>query len=312
VKPGVSIIICAHNAEERIGGLLNKVSSQAKGLSEEIGFEMVVVDSASTDNTLKIVESALKNCLFPVKNIKIEQKGKVKALNIALKSADGDILAIIDDDISPCDDWLKNIIRAFSLYDADVVGGRIIASWTDGPAPSWFTPAVAAFTPVHDMGPGTLTYNPPFSSPVGANFAARRTVFEMIGPFDQALGHVGPRPFGAEESEFSFRAVQSGFRVIYSGSAAVSHPFSRDLWHPAAMLRRAFYHGIGMARFMKTHGLAVMENPWLRTWFFAGRGKYSDSSAAHKPPEGRNALYYLMKTLLYAGYAYGCLKGKTG
>ena len=300
MKPGVSVIICAQNAEGPVGALLENLSRQAKGLSEGAAIEVIVADSASSDGTAQKAEEAGKGCAFPVKVIRIETPGKSKALNAALKAATGGILAFLDDDVWPCDNWLKNLIRAFSESDADILGGGISAEWTDCSAPSWFTPAVAAFSPVHDLSGGIRAYDPPFSSPVGANFAVRRAVFDKIGPFDEKLGHIGKTPYGAEESELAFRAARSGFHAVYDPDVAVVHPFSRSCWNPASMLRRAFYQGMGMARFLNLHGLAIKGNPWLSARFKKG-------TAENSPPAGRNALYFALKTQLYAGYLYGCV-----
>lgn len=299
VRPGVSIIICAQNAEGTVGALLENLSRQVKGLSEGTSIEVIVADSASSDRTAQKALEAGKGCPFPVKVIRIESPGKSKALNAALNAARGDVLAFLDDDVWPCDNWMKNLIRAFSESEADILGGRISAEWTGLPAPSWFSPAVAAFSPVHDLG-GKRAYDPPFSSPVGANFAVRRAVFDGIGPFDERLGHVGKTPYGAEESELAFRASRAGFSVAYDPDVAVVHPFSRSSWNAASMLRRAFYQGVGMARFMSLHGLALKGNPWLSARFKKG-------TAGNPPPAGRNSLYFLLKTSLYAGYLYGCL-----
>lgn len=296
----VSVIICAQNAQGQVGALLENLSGQAAGLANAPEKEVLVADSASWDGTGKAAREAGSGCPFPVKVIRIETPGKSRALNAALNAAQGDMLAFLDDDVIPAKNWLENLIRAFSRPDTDMVGGRITAKWAGVPAPSWFTPAVAAFTPVHDLGGEIRAYDPPFSSPVGANFAVRRAVFDKIGPFDEKLGHIGKKPYGAEENELAFRAAMAGFSVVYDPYVAVVHPFSRPSWNPASMLRRAFYQGKGMARFLNLHGLAVGGNPWIAA-------RFKKRTEGNPPPAGRNALYFALKTQLYAGYAYGCI-----
>jgi len=106
-----SVIIPAFNAGETIRKCLESVFN-----SDFKDFEVIVVDDASTDDTLKIAQE------FPAKIIKIKhQRGKSyarntgasHARNIGEKKAECDILVFIDSDIVIGKDTLGKIVTIF-------------------------------------------------------------------------------------------------------------------------------------------------------------------------------------------------------
>lgn len=88
----ISVIMSVHNAEAYLKEAVESILSQTFK-----DFEFIVVDDASSDNSLKILES------YPeIKIIKnTENLGLTKSLNIALRQAKGEYIARMDaDDIS--------------------------------------------------------------------------------------------------------------------------------------------------------------------------------------------------------------------
>lgn len=315
MRPAATIIICARNAGERIGALVETIALQVREVALPV--EIIVADSESSDGTARKAIAAGRGAGLDLSVAVLSSPGKVRALNEAVKTARGGILIFLDDDVRPQKNWLKNIISVFD-QGCGLAGGKISAEWTDGPPPPWFTPAVASFTPVHGAVAEVFAYDPPFSSPVGANFAVKREIFEKTGLFSENLGHVGALPYGAEESELAFRAARAGFGAVYTGVAEVLHPFSRKTWTRAYLMRRAFYQGAGIARFLRGHGAAFSGNPWigaLRAKFTPEKALRGNDLAARQKRlaksknslSGRGPFYFCLKTLLYAGYAYGCV-----
>jgi hypothetical protein len=62
-------------------------------------------------------------------------------------------------------------------------------------------------------------------NPIGANMSFRRTVLVDAGGFSSALGRVGTKPLGCEETELSIRAtaLYRGSEVRYTPAAVVHH-----------------------------------------------------------------------------------------
>lgn len=92
LKPLVSIIIPAFNAETFITAALDSIWAQTY-----TKYEVIVVDDGSTDTTAKILKN-YKKIIF----LQQENKGISSARNLALKYAQGEVIAFLDAD----DVWL--------------------------------------------------------------------------------------------------------------------------------------------------------------------------------------------------------------
>lgn len=102
-QPKISILILTKNADKNIKESLEKVFSQ----DFSYGFEVIIVDSGSTDNTLKIVRQ------YPVKlyQIKPEEFSHSGTRNYIASLAHGNYLVFLVGDASPIDDrWLKCLV----------------------------------------------------------------------------------------------------------------------------------------------------------------------------------------------------------
>jgi poly-beta-1,6-N-acetyl-D-glucosamine synthase len=119
-RPKVSIIIPTYNEAEIIGYKLENICKI--NYSKDI-FEIIAVDSNSTDSTVRIIRD------FSEKqgNIKInliietERKGKSHALNCALRACNGEIIIISDADCF----WPSDILEKALPYLADPSVGAI-------------------------------------------------------------------------------------------------------------------------------------------------------------------------------------------
>ena len=114
----VSIIIPMYNAEKTIFKCLESVVYQLS-ISE---FEVVIVDDGSNDNSAKIVESYIASNNFDITLIKQVNKGVSCARNLAIKTANYNLIALIDSD----DIWLPNKLNhqleAMQKYNLDFIG----------------------------------------------------------------------------------------------------------------------------------------------------------------------------------------------
>ena len=111
-KPDVTIIIPAHNEEEGIADVINGV----KGLNT--GYEILVVDDGSTDNTYKLAtDTGVKVIRHPY------NKGYGAALKTGIRNAEADIVLFMDADGQHKPSAIEKLIRHIGEYDM-VVGAR--------------------------------------------------------------------------------------------------------------------------------------------------------------------------------------------
>jgi glucosyl-dolichyl phosphate glucuronosyltransferase len=200
-------------------------------------FEVLIIDNNSRDHTSAVVAEFATARPAP-RYILESQQGLDRARNRALREARGEIIVFGDDDILVQPDWLAQIavplLADGVAHRIGAVGGEVIPVFPDG-LPDWVREwhAPLAFRP--DAGPLE-----PRQSPMGANLAFPRWIFEELGPFHTALDRAAGNYFSGGDSEMIRRVRGAGYEVWFAPGAAVKHqmPASRTTFRYAA--RHAF------------------------------------------------------------------------
>jgi glycosyltransferase involved in cell wall biosynthesis len=203
-------------------------------------FEILVIDNNSRDDTAQVVAEFAAARPAP-RHLLERQQGLDYARNRALAEAQGEILLFGDDDILPEPDWITRMIAPFATENGrriGAVGGEVIPVFPDGLPPwvaEWHGPL--AFRP--DAGPLG-----PRQSPMGANLAFPRFVFEQLGPFHAGLDRAAGNYFSGGDSEMIRRVRAAQLEVWFAPLGAVRHqmPASRTT------LRYATRHAFDSAR----------------------------------------------------------------
>ena len=89
----VSVIVPVYNASEYIGNTLNSIINQ-----DFDGYEIIVIDDGSTDDSLDIINMTLENIEIPHEIIHQENAGVSVARNVGIEASKGDYLVFIDAD----------------------------------------------------------------------------------------------------------------------------------------------------------------------------------------------------------------------
>ncbi len=107
--PYLSVIIPTYNEEERIGGTLEKITAYLS--RQNYPYEIIIVDDASSDKTVKIIEDSGEKIVLLINK---RRKGKGYSVRQGVLSATGDFVLFSDADLStPIEEsekllfWLK-------------------------------------------------------------------------------------------------------------------------------------------------------------------------------------------------------------
>lgn len=218
------------------------------------GWKLVAVDNGSTDDTGLILQSYCDR--LPLTILSESRAGKNRALNLALKQAEGDFYIFCDDDVVVAPDWLvKWREAADSNLEFDLFGGATDPLWPYDP-PAWVLEEVdlgIVFAINEHMREGPCDAIAMF----GTNMAIRASVFAQGLRFNENIGPSSARmyPMGSE-TELARRLADRGYRCWFSENARVKHIIRADQMRHKAMLARAYRWGRGQAYMRLPHHYA--------------------------------------------------------
>ena len=196
--------------------------------------EVVVVDQ-SPDRTAEPVVSAAKR-LPKVTYLHDRGIGLGHGQNLAVRTADQPVVAVLDDDCVADPRWLACVHARLEGDGVDLVGGRVL------PLPDRRSDVV----PVSSRTSGdTQVFDRravPWALGSGNNFALRREWFERVGGCDERLGPGAPGRGGLDMDLF-YRLLRAGARGLYDPELVVYH----EQKSVEDRLARRVPYGFGMA-----------------------------------------------------------------
>lgn len=222
-----SVIVCTYNRARNLPACLGRLEVQ--DTPEGLGWEVLVVDNNSTDDTHEVVAALSRRGPVPVRYCFEAAQGLNNARNRGIKESTSRFFAFIDDDILVAPGWLRAIARALADNDADAVGGRIYLQ-DHANLPGWVraNPEMLGFLGFRDLGDEPLWMDGKSSAPFGGNMAFHRRVVERVGLFDPRYGRKGSGEergglFKGAETEYFYRLGEAGARMLYAPDAVVYH-----------------------------------------------------------------------------------------
>jgi succinoglycan biosynthesis protein ExoM len=168
------------------------------------------------------------------------------ARNHALRLAQGNYIAIIDDDEFPGQEWLTTMYRALQVFEVDGCLGPVHPFFEQEP-PAWLLKSRFCERPVHRTG--TLLH---WSQTRTGNVLIKKEVFDKRGlSFDCKL------KTGGSDHEFFKQAIAAGCRFIAVAEAPVYEIVPPERWTRRYYLKRALVNGFNANRnsLSETHGL---------------------------------------------------------
>jgi GT2 family glycosyltransferase len=214
----VSVIVLNFNGENIIGQCLDHLLAQTYP-----EFEIIVVDNASSDGSLAILEGYLTSG-----KVSVVRSGKNLGVpggrNLGLLYAQGEVVAFMDNDGYASPTWVENALRA--LESDDRIGA--VASLVFFNKKKIILNGAGGTINLRGYG-GDLCFNTPYEFaklphevlyPMGCGMVIRKSVMDKIGPLDAALFNY------FDDVELGIRVWKSGFRVLLAPDAWVNHDFS--------------------------------------------------------------------------------------
>jgi glycosyltransferase involved in cell wall biosynthesis len=199
VPSKASVIVRCYNERDHIGKLLHGLFEQTYD-----DFEIILVDSGSTDGTLEIAQ---QHPIEEVVHIPPEKFSFGRALNYGCEAARGKYCVFISAHCYPKRvDWLKCLLEKFEDDDVAMVYGK-----QRGGGPTKFSERqiFKRWFPDEDID-YQLT---PFAN--NANAAIRRELWGEY-PYDEQLT-------GLEDLDWGKRVKEDGYEISYASEAEIIH-----------------------------------------------------------------------------------------
>lgn len=212
--PDISIIILTYNSAHFIENLLSSLKDFAKNT------EIIVVDNASADETLKI---ASKFDFVKITNAG-ENLGFSKGINSGAKKASGKYLLFINPDTVFKKGNLSEMVKIFEENEkAGVVGGKMITQTgvSEKSAGRFFNFVETIFIILGLDEKVGVRFSPEKETKVdfvsGGFMMIRADLFRKLNGFDEKFFMY------VEDMELCFRAKKEGYDTYFTPDAEVSH-----------------------------------------------------------------------------------------
>jgi len=235
---GVTVIICCYNSAARLPETLRHLVAQQ--VPPSIAWELLmVVDRATKDDTVKIIESFQSQFAPGQLRLVYEPRRGLGAARInGAQEARYEFLSFVDDDNWVPRDWVEIIYRTFTrLPEATAFGGHGDAVFERAPGPAWFNEFAVAYAVGSQYPAGGEITNEPTSLLWGASLSIRRSSFrallargfefictEKLG--DKLYALVRARP--CEDTELCFGLRAMGGRFFYVPELTYQHFMAAD------------------------------------------------------------------------------------
>lgn len=229
-------------------------------------YEIVVIDSASTDETQDVLRSLSLRWGERLRWDRTDQLGLSLARNRGLELARGEIVAFMDADAVAGPGWLDALLRVFADHPkAGVVGGAVCVLW-DHPKPAWWRDCLdEVFNSYNPSNARVRLQYPKF--PYGTNMAVRARAARDVGGFALSLGRQGRALMAGEDGELCLRLEHLGWEIWFSPApdSVVHHRTKPERMSRRYILRRAIRHGRSQRQIERMHGVMSGIYPsWTR------------------------------------------------
>jgi hypothetical protein len=276
-----SLIVCTRNRASQLRDFLERISLLQDPPG---GWELILVDNASTDATAAMIKAFATRVSFPVRYVQAPVPGLARARNVGLAHAQGRIIAFTDDDCYPRPDYLRVLVEIFDEHRVGFIGGRVVLH-----DPTDARICVKDVEHAFEIAPYTFV---PAGAIHGANMAVLREVVASIGGFDPRLG-AGTVCVAGEDIEYVARAAWAGWSGRYDPRAVVAHHHGRKPGADAERQRRGYDYGRGAyyAKFLLDRRA---RGTYLRSWYQRTRWGFRTARLARLRRELAGAAGYLI------------------
>ncbi|MGY6528807.1 MAG: hormogonium polysaccharide biosynthesis glycosyltransferase HpsE [Cyanobacterium sp.] len=261
-----TVAIRAYNAEKTLPDVLNKLKQQIN--TENIDWEIIVIDNNSIDNTAKIIKEYQSEWdkIYPLKYFFEPIQGASTARKRAINEAQGTFVGFLDDDNIPELNWVEEAVNFAKKYPNVGAYGGVIKPDFEIEPPKDFS-KIAVYLAIIDRGKKEFCYNdhkqkvlPPGAGIIISKKAWSEAVPErlfLLGPNGKSLLTKG------EDIEILSYIQNAGWEVWYVPQIVTYHKI------PAWRLERNYLISLAWGSGLTRHHIRMIRlKPYQRPFAF--------------------------------------------
>lgn len=213
--PSVSVVIPVFNKAE-----LTLQCLRALRDSDEVPFEIIVVDNGSTDSTQHDIQGSTE--FLDIKYIRNEVNANFSgACNQGAAEATGDIIVFLNNDTIPFKDWLSPLVKELLNPEVAVVGSKLIFpdNTIQHAGVAFMRETRFPYHPYSRMSADMpeVNHRRELQVVTGACLAIRKKDFFQFGQFNPEYKN------GGEDIELCLKARHAGRKVVYQPASVLIH-----------------------------------------------------------------------------------------
>lgn len=203
----VSIVIPNWNGSKRLKRNLPKVLEAAQKGSVK---EVIVVDDASVDDSARVLKENFSDINLIQKD---KNSGFSTTVNLGVEKAGGDLVLLLNNDVSPKEDFLEALLPHFKNPKVFSVGCNsgglwVVAYFKDGYF--WHSQASVKEEDVIE------THRTLWAS--GGSGIFKKSIWQELSGLDELFN-----PFYEEDADLGYRATKRGYLNLWEPKSVVEH-----------------------------------------------------------------------------------------
>ena len=243
----ISVCVCSYKRPELLRRTL--ASLKAQQTDDRFTYSIVVADNDESESGRQVVKDAQGSCSVPILYCVEPRRSISFARNLALKHAQGDLIAFIDDDEQAEPDWL---LRLFETLEASRTAGVLgpVRPVFDSRPPEWLIKGRFCERPEHPTG-----FVMPWSECRTGNVLFRKSILSgTAAPFLPEFGAAGG------DVNFFCRMMQNGHSFVWCNEAIVHEVVPPARWKRSFLLRRALLRGGQFLKQPEGRAMGIMKS----------------------------------------------------
>ena len=225
----ICVCICTYKRPQLLKRLLHELGNQETG--GLFTYSVVVADNDGSGSAEAVVSTFVATSSIPICYCVEPRQSIALARNKAIENANGDFVALIDDDEFPARDWLLNLFKACNECHVDGVLGPVKRHFDQEP-PKWLVKGQFYVRPTGRTG-SIVDWR---KSRTGNVLLKKQVLAADNQPFRQEFR-------AGEDQDFFRRMIEKGHLFVWCNEAVAYEVVPPVRWKRAFMLKQALLRG---------------------------------------------------------------------